>query len=345
MDLIDWSGGGKSATLNSIFSNALKADIFKDIPLDDLATAISSPPQRSLTLTTALIRRYAPNKGALLDAMNGPQWAERVMHSLLAPADAHAASVRSSLVWRAFGLRLCCASASDMCKCRAHALDGFAAALLTAVDAPAQNIANVALAAALNTVDQGTQRFVAVLYGVPCTVLDAIGASQWSTAAAAALLGSPEFALEVLAVLGGHAAGDADAQLRQARYYAWEAFSSRCHGPSPIEVALKAALSKPHLARLAIAFRSAAAPALSALEAATTRGTVMSGVVDSLLGIATDDKDPSCKHCGAKGTLLLCSRCRFTQYCGVACQKLDWAAHKVGCKNMAYVRSCKDAAK
>jgi hypothetical protein len=345
MDLIDWSAGGKSVTLNSVFTNALAATIFKGIPLEDLVTSISSPLQHSLTLTTALIRRYAPNEGALLDAMNGPQWAERVMRSLLAPADSHAASVRSGLVWRAFGLRVCCASASDTCKCRAHALDGFVAALLTAVDAPAPKIAHDALAAALNTVDRGTQRFVAVLYGVPCAVLDAIGATQWSTAAAAALLGSPEFALEVLAVLGGHAAGDADVQLCQARFYAWEAFSSRCHGPSPVEVALKAALSKPHLARLAIAFRSAAAPAISALEAATTRGTVMSGVVDSVLGIVTDLKDPSCKHCGAKGSLLLCSGCRSTQYCGVTCQRADWAAHKVGCKNMAYIRSCKDAGK
>lgn len=40
------------------------------------------------------------------------------------------------------------------------------------------------------------------------------------------------------------------------------------------------------------------------------------------------------KKCGAKlnpGDRKVCSRCKSAVYCGRACQKADWATHKVAC--------------
>src|SRR5579864_3224354 len=41
----------------------------------------------------------------------------------------------------------------------------------------------------------------------------------------------------------------------------------------------------------------------------------------------------NCHVCGKTENLHHCSKCRKVSYCGVACQRLDWADHKKNCNN------------
>jgi hypothetical protein len=40
---------------------------------------------------------------------------------------------------------------------------------------------------------------------------------------------------------------------------------------------------------------------------------------------------PRCCECLAENPRKVCSRCKRTKYCGRACQKRDWATHKLVC--------------
>ena len=42
-----------------------------------------------------------------------------------------------------------------------------------------------------------------------------------------------------------------------------------------------------------------------------------------------------CKTCGGEGNLMLCTKCRLFDYCGVECQTKDWkAGHKIFCAKL-----------
>ncbi|EJK44846.1 hypothetical protein THAOC_36581 [Thalassiosira oceanica] len=46
-----------------------------------------------------------------------------------------------------------------------------------------------------------------------------------------------------------------------------------------------------------------------------------------------------CFHCRRKGEVVdlkMCTNCRFATYCGVSCQKADWARHKKICKHIKH---------
>jgi hypothetical protein len=72
-------------------------------------------------------------------------------------------------------------------------------------------------------------------------------------------------------------------------------------------------------------------------DAAKAPDEGFSGVVGSP-GCSAVSVGRACARCGvtakgsADGKLKECSRCRSVLYCGRACQKADWAAHKATCK-------------
>ncbi len=46
-------------------------------------------------------------------------------------------------------------------------------------------------------------------------------------------------------------------------------------------------------------------------------------------------KQRQCVWCGGEGNLMICTRCRLVDYCGVECQTLDWkAGHKIFCSKL-----------
>ena len=45
-----------------------------------------------------------------------------------------------------------------------------------------------------------------------------------------------------------------------------------------------------------------------------------------------------CGTCEKRGTLVKCSHCLMSRYCGVPCQKLSWSDHKKVCKPLAVIR-------
>jgi hypothetical protein len=50
----------------------------------------------------------------------------------------------------------------------------------------------------------------------------------------------------------------------------------------------------------------------------------------------------SCAHCGAQGAVELkrCSRCKRAAYCGAACQKAGWKAHRKTCSPPLAPETC-----
>ncbi|ORY33588.1 hypothetical protein BCR33DRAFT_791388 [Rhizoclosmatium globosum] len=53
--------------------------------------------------------------------------------------------------------------------------------------------------------------------------------------------------------------------------------------------------------------------------------------LEGLIGQFLDKREATCAYCG-KEVQNLCKGCESVSYCGAACQRSDWAAHKVICK-------------
>ena len=70
----------------------------------------------------------------------------------------------------------------------------------------------------------------------------------------------------------------------------------------------------------------------SAASRELSRESVAASAVTS--GVCNNRACPSRNVEEVKG-LSLCSRCRFVAYCGIACQRDDWPAHKAACKRSA----------
>ncbi|KAH9848744.1 hypothetical protein C2E23DRAFT_417762 [Lenzites betulinus] len=70
--------------------------------------------------------------------------------------------------------------------------------------------------------------------------------------------------------------------------------------------------------------------AMGPMPAFETFGKRPAGTSYPLAGsCAACQRDDSAEGAGA--SLLRCSRCKMTRYCGVECQKSDWKRHKVAC--------------
>lgn len=44
-----------------------------------------------------------------------------------------------------------------------------------------------------------------------------------------------------------------------------------------------------------------------------------------------DHHQDVCQHCGKRGHLPRCGRCKMVRYCGAECQRADWSTHKPHC--------------
>ena len=76
-------------------------------------------------------------------------------------------------------------------------------------------------------------------------------------------------------------------------------------------------------------------PALEAVEVAAA-AEAQSGAIRELLQRCLESRMASFRYCAACGKsepcrLMACGRCKQVRYCSQACQRGDWASHKVRC--------------